>query len=865
MLNDVHVSPFILARRCTINFADLSALSAADAVAAAGRRRDQVCAQDLQRQELADALFDLVTNCERNDRRSVLALKRAVHNHRAPADEDVRTVRRIANPVVARALDDHLAGSVRDRGLQCDAERAFDEAVAAGRTAIAELARREIFLKGLQVSGPKLVEAARRYSRQHLAGETIDKASRKMEARLVSFLYRTALKPSPFGTFTEFRALVAGRTRPSSPARHYIVISRMLLLWVVNMMLTDPALCDVVPLRRNPLLHFKGDRITYFRRGDEGAQDMFGRERFVSLARLPAVERLMALVEPGIAANDLVVRLGGDPVAGRQLVAKLVDAGALERTLAIPDQTMRYAHAAALALAAIDHPKARTAASIFAGIDAIEADLGEADVELREALVDRLHGEIGRLCMLCDQPVPAADSIKTYFYEQVVAAVGEQSPVAVLPAALSDDLVALAPVIGLFDEMLVERLALAHFYRETFGFERVGLLTLYKAFSSLDPMEIDARMAGRDCPEAATVIALRGAWIVRLRACIERVGDIDELDLRDVDPDLFAATMPSFVGVWDSTSFYLQPCSSDFAGQVVLNGATAGHGAAIARFCPAFPDTDDLAALIGETERRSFPGRRVADLTSVLGTNTNLHPPIWPTEIEYPGSTASPGREVLHLHTLQVSFDPASYRLMMTTSGDDRPVSLASLNALYPAVGPGLYRFLSLLSPYGNFRSRAWLLNLTDRGRMLSGLPRLRLGRVVLQRRCRVVPPPAFRDVMTQDPMTLAGLVAYKDWASAHDLPMYGFYSGFAQNVPKLTTSSFEAVLNASRKTRLRKPHFYDFTNPFLMRTLRADLKAEPDYNILVEECLPDARISGADGYRAEEFIVQVDRPTAAR
>jgi hypothetical protein len=861
------VAGLILSRRCALDFAALAPLGAGAALARLAEAESLAQARIPAAEALADSLFGLVTSCSEQERRTVLAVKRAVHNQRAVSAEQAATLAALGGPDLADKLACYDKARAGELECRAEAEALFERSIEEGRRTIATLAGGQDFLKALHLSGRQLVESSWRYSRQVLAEGRCDKSSRKMEARLVSFLYRMALKPSPFGAFVElrFHARDCAPAQSEAPTRR-VIVARMLLLWLVNNLLSHPAIAEQARLRLNPLLSWEPDRITFFRRAEEGAFDMFGRERFVGLPRRPAIDRL--LVEAG-RRDDVpalvaeMVRQGESEEVVRTVLQRLVECGAIERTLAIPDQTLRYAEAAARAFAALPGEAAQRAGEVFESIDSIETALAGADVAERIGLVERLHGEIAAGCEISGEPVPAADSIKTYFYEEVGSRVARDDLAPELPEAAIADLAALTPAIGLFDELLIERLALYHFFRERFGASPgpVPLLDVYKAFSSLPPEVLEKRLAGGDCPEVASLHGLRREWIAEVRSRLGE-GESEDLDLAAA-PGLFDRPLPAFARGWDSTSFYLQPSDEGFAGPIAMNGATMGHGAAMARFCSVLDEGGELGAVLRESDRRAFPGVRRADISAVLGTNTNLHPPLWEEQLEYPGSLAADeGGAVVRLNGLALSADPGAHRLVLTGGGDPRPIALTPLNALYPTIGPSLYRFLSLLSPYGNFRSRAWLLHLTDRGRGLAQLPRLRFGRIVLQRRCRIVGAQSAATLAGADPMTLAGLAGFEAWRAEHRLPRRGFYSGFAGVGQGPGRSTVEAVLKQSRQMRLRKPHYFDFANPFLMRSLRADLSAHPDLNLLFEEALPDvAGYEGPAGGRAEEYIVQLDVP----
>jgi hypothetical protein len=181
----------------------VEALRAPEATAWAARAAAEEDALAALAARLGDPLAAAVAATgDTGTRRRLLALRRAIFNNRLPADPDA-----------ARALAAHLTGeAARDLGrwldarLGSEATRAEGEAVlgaalARTRAALRELAGAERLRRGLLLASPVLEERLDAFVAAAPAAVP-GKRARKMERSLLSYVYRTACKTSPFSTLT---------------------------------------------------------------------------------------------------------------------------------------------------------------------------------------------------------------------------------------------------------------------------------------------------------------------------------------------------------------------------------------------------------------------------------------------------------------------------------------------------------------------------------------------------------------------------------------------------------------------------------------------------------------------------------------
>lgn len=172
---------------------------------------------------LADALADpltalVVATDDERQRRRVLALRREVFNGRVPRDPDaVRELARAAGGGTGELLERWLTARRELAGALATGGGLVDDGLAAARAELRRLAAEERLRLGLVLASPTLDGQLDAFIAEGAAGPVPapDKRARKKERSLLSYLYRTACKTSPFSTFT---AVAAGSSR-SRPAK----------------------------------------------------------------------------------------------------------------------------------------------------------------------------------------------------------------------------------------------------------------------------------------------------------------------------------------------------------------------------------------------------------------------------------------------------------------------------------------------------------------------------------------------------------------------------------------------------------------------------------------------------------------------
>ncbi len=170
--------------------------------------------------------------------------------------------------------------------------------------------------------------------------------------------------------------------------------------------------------------------------------------------------------------------------------------------------------------------------------------------------------------------------------------------------------------------------------------------------------------------------------------------------------------------------------------KLVLNGALPGGGKLFSRFLSA-ADPHGYAVQRLRRHMQWLQAPIVAEVCGVHGFNANLHPPIAPYAVDYPGTPSVPAdwpRLSVSDLFIRAGGHPRLPRVSLGADGE--PVALVDLAFLSEALMPPLRRLLGLLSAQATPDLTLLQVRLRDTPDPAVKLrPRLSVGRVVVSRR----------------------------------------------------------------------------------------------------------------------------------
>lgn len=831
-------------------------------------------------ERVGDLLHDLVGRTgdgadagpdEAADRRALLKLRREVFNNRLPqrpgealalvAGRDATTGEALSRWL----LDRRDLAALRSTGAELFAGESTE-----ARAALRAVAGEERLRKGLLLASPTLDAQIDAFLRQ--GDGKADKRRRKIERSLLSYLYRTICKTSPFSTFTGVALGEFEENGPAGggPAGGDGFEVRVAEKWTGHARLNVVALgrlaeCVIAdPVRRAdlPVAPASGwgrddDRVRYVRRwvttGDDDTAVTFDavKDRLFFLRRSGTLERLLDFFEehPALRYGELASWLADDAQAGaeeaEQYLAALLDLGMVQvpalRTAVHDTDPLR---AFQRSLRELDRPWATELAGRldeavaltdrFAGAE--PAERREVLAALRTTLRD-VQSELGAEKTRVPQ---------TLLYEDAAAGRETAMDLGAWRELTAEPLGRVEGALPAFDLTLPQRvtfrgfflarygqggrcddlLKLVHDFHEDFFDQYMTFTASRTTFDADGDYVPEVNWLG--LPQLKAIDTARQMFIERMRALWAAGADRDGADidldagfLADITAEL-APAAPKFAPM----SHHIQLADRPHDPLIVLNRSYGGLSFPFSRFTQCFEGLD--TALLAGAAQVQPPDAVFAEVTGgPVTSNLNLHERLTEYEIVCPGESGTlPHEYRIHLDDLYIEHDnkDGADRLVLRSTRLGREVIPVYLGYLVPLALPELPRTLLLLSPTSMAPLNVW--GGVPEGEPVGGVtrrPRVRHGSVVLSRRSWSAPASA----LPPHPPGTSEDEWFLDWhrfRRATGLPDRVF----------VTVSD-----SGARGATGAKPQYLDFDSALSLTAFEALLKTD-GARVVFREMLPD-------------------------
>ncbi|MER8195789.1 lantibiotic dehydratase [Streptomyces microflavus] len=864
------------------------------------RWADEVLDESAQLRLLAekagDQLHDLIGGSDDEPlRRALLKLRRDIFNNRLPATDSAdRVLGRVhsLDPAAASTLADWLTG-----------RRALDGRLGAGagllaaetgrsREALRALAGHERLRRGLLLASPALDAQLDAYRKQTpAAGARPDKKQRKIERSLLSYVYRTACKTSPFSTFTGVALGSLGgsgglRLRVEEEWRTQARLNVVALGRLADAVIADPARRADLPVAPASGWGRDDDRVRYVRRwvtaGDDDTAVTFDavKDRLFFLRRSGTLDRLLTLFEERsgtvLRYGDLVEWLAGDQGAAReeceQYLGALLDVGMVQvpclRTEVHDTDPLRAFQGA---LRGLERPWADRLADRLEEPARCVERFADASADERRALLDALRAGL-RAVQEEELGADRAKVPQTLLYEDAAAGAHTEFDPDAWQELAAGPLAAVERVLPAFDLTLPQRITFEGFFLARYGrggrcddllklvhdfhedfFDQYMTFTATRTAYDADGTYVpEVNWLGLDRLRALDTA--RRTFTARMAALREAAGPgaaevrVDDAFLAEVADEL-----DGLAADFAPMSHHLQIADRPGDPLVVLNRSYGGVSFPFSRFTELFDGLDER--LFAGTEAIVPEGAVLAEVTGgPVTSNLNLHGRLTPYEIVCPGERGTLDEEFrISLDDLHLVHDPEAGRLVLRSDRLDREVIPVYLGYLVPLALPELPRTLLLLSPTSMAPLNVWAgvpEGAPDEGGVTSR-PRVRHGSLVLSRRSWSAPAAAL-------PLHRAGapedgwFLGWHAFRRHHGLPDRVF----------VTVSD-----SGARGATGAKPQYLDFDSPLSLSAFEALIKT-PQARVVFREALPDEdalhTVSG-HGRHVAELAVETAVPVRRR
>lgn len=841
---------------------------------------------------LGDLLHTLIGDNEDGQaRRALLALRRQVFRLKVPADADAAAAL-LPDTDALLVLDRYLRAASRLAQATTDGAAVVTAELERSRGGLRTLVSDETFLSGLLLASPTLADQLPAFA---AATGTPDKRLRKVERSVLSYLYRTACKTSPFSTFTPiaFGEFSSGASTelPETWFSH-VQLNVVAVARLSELIVADPARRADLPVTVTAGWAREADRIRYVRRtvnnGDTGAAVTFdsAADRLFFLRNSGILDRLITFSTENdrpLRYGDLVTWLAdaerADPADSHRYLSDLLDLGLISipvlgthahtrdplRRLQQVLRDLSVGWAAELA-DRLDEP--------IALIDR----LGTARPAERRELLVRLRtsiGEIGVTLGGTEDIVPS-----TILYEDVV---GTGAPVGtdldVWQDVIGDDLQRLESVQSAFDLTVAARLTFVGYFRTRFGVggrcdDLVALVhdfheDFYEQYQSFAARrrafdENGTYQAEENWLRLPAITALdqaRTAWVAGIIRELDKADGAEELRLPAALFDQIAGLLPEVGGPVEVKSHFVQ-LSTDPADPVaVVNRSYGGLFFPFSRFTHGLDRADTgagpefsglLRATAAATEGTDVIFAEVTGGTAT--TNLNLHSPMTRYQIVCPGEqSTAPAESQIPLSDLYLEHDADQDRLVLRSRRLQVEVVPAYLGYLVPMALPEVSRTLLLLSssamaPIDVFGGVPFPTAVDG----VSSRPRVRLGNVVLSRRSWSAPVESLPLREPADSEAQAFLRWHR-WRIRHGLPDQVFATVYGDT--------------ADRSNLVAKPQYVDFTSALSLIALEGLIRS-PQGKVVLREMLPaepGLHAGSAGGRHIAELAVETVHRRADR
>ncbi|MFI8314459.1 lantibiotic dehydratase [Streptomyces microflavus] len=847
-------------------------------------------------EKAGDQLHDLIGGSDDEPlRRALLKLRRDIFNNRLPATDSAdRVLGRVhsLDPAAASTLADWLTG-----------RRALDGRLGAGagllaaetgrsREALRSLAGRERLRRGLLLASPALDAQLDAYRKQPpSAGARPDKKQRKIERSLLSYVYRTACKTSPFSTFTGVALGSLGgsaglRLRVEEEWRAQARLNVVALGRLADAVIADPARRADLPVAPASGWGRDDDRVRYVRRwitaGDDDTAVTFDavKDRLFFLRRSGTLDRLLTLFEERsgtvLRYGDLVEWLARDQGAAReeceQYLGALLDVGMVQvpclRTEVHDTDPLRAFQGA---LRGLERPWADRLADRLEEPARCVERFADASPDERRALLDALRAGL-RAVQEEELGADRAKVPQTLLYEDAAAGARTEFDPDAWQELAAGPLAAVERVLPAFDLTLPQRITFEGFFLARYGrggrcddllklvhdfhedfFDQYMTFTATRTAYDADGTYVpEVNWLGLDRLRALDTA--RRTFTARMAALLEAAGPgaaevrVDDAFLAEVADEL-----DGLAADFAPMSHHLQIADRPGDPLVVLNRSYGGVSFPFSRFTELFDGLDER--LFAGTEAIVPEGAVLAEVTGgPVTSNLNLHGRLTPYEIVCPGERGTLDVEFrISLDDLHLVHDPEAGRLVLRSARLGREVIPVYLGYLVPLALPELPRTLLLLSPTSMAPLNVWAgvpEGAPDEGGVTTR-PRVRHGSLVLSRRSWSAPAAAL-------PLHRAGAPEdgwFLDWHAfrrEHDLPDRVF----------ATVSD-----TGARGATGAKPQYLDFDSPLSLSAFEALIKT-PQARVVFREALPDEdalhTVSG-HGRHVAELAVETAVPVRRR
>ncbi|NHZ79383.1 hypothetical protein F2P44_08850 [Massilia sp. CCM 8695] len=834
----------------------LNTLTMPQSVAWQRRLAGQENLLDVERSYVCERiLFQAAGTFEGSNKSALVAIKRKLHNRLSLQAGDWVVLALLPGLRERRLVRRYTHRLERLERWKKEARHVFAAELTRQRCRLQDLVTKPDFLLGLQLHNTSLAAHARKLA--CVEPDNWRKAERNTEATLMRYVARATAKTSPFGRWGLVAPLATGTAKPEHcPTTGLVLDARAACIEVrsrLNLQLCARiaaslqaryAITDQLPLTPNPTRFREGQAIGFFSAATAGVNIAYSRLRSGPLSA--PVEQLLTLLENatrGLSKADWIdqarrhpelASLGGDKVSS--LISQVHRSGLVQSASLLPSDALDGLSTFARRAHAMLGTQIQPACDALHELEALGQEYATRDVAGRDAARTR----IVQLCAALG--VDDIDGIAPVIEDSIVHGV-EADLGSRLRLALEHQL---GPLLSLFarrDSNGLHHRMLVDIFVASYG---VGGRCGNPAHFAAQALRLCERHRTDDThifPRFAQARAAYASFMHTFAALAESKHSevsLCEQDLQQLAQTCMAADhatgVPRRLGVLVQVAAASAEAMECGEFDLIINQTLPGWGRFYTRYAQLIDNPAWVDALRAVLQRlQSVSGNEILELQTTLQHNAHVHPALTPRALSMPGESSARA-DLLALDGLTVEHDAASDTLRFAYDG--QAVLPLYMGCLHTMSLPPVQRVLSdAVAPYAYQAEASNLVDFIERqARPCTSTvriyPRLRYGRVILQRRSWAVDVTALPE-HTADDYTLFS--AYQHWQSVHGLP------------DRVYVRVILRKPGEPGRIRDHKPVYLEFANQLLLRSFIAGLDSASVQTLIFEEALPDPELSVVD------------------
>ncbi len=826
---------------------------------------------------------------------ALLAVRRSVFNGRRPAGADWELAAANLDSQARATLN--RWGETKDdlENHHADAEQRLQQSVSEGRKELRQLVCFPDFRKGLLLSSPSFERTLEDYVRS--GSKPMDRKLRRTERTLLSYLFRTTHKTSPFSTLTpvclvHFTGDARHPATPNFESREVRCAAKpnVGILSRVAQAITQNVL-DYPQLRLTVQdgAEVSGNRVKYWKRTEtpiaaNGPVHSRVTEHKFTIHLTPSLELLLSLIrERGpMRVADIqdaltsCLQLTANEAA--QYTRILVENGFLvvagvRQSIFDRQYWSRFAHE----LASMDDPSLNEIARGVKRIQQQTKEFETADLPVRPKLLQSVELEAMQLL----QSARSAASLPTpVLYEDARASCTALSINKDKWREPLSNLAELQRLFSLFDPLLISKVSLKSIFKKKY---RSGICRdvldfsdyFHEAFYRPYQQATAEASKKRDhhnpfgggvlnplrLPEITAILDARAKLSMEIEEQLASPTGAGEIELSSECVESIGADMLRRHRLL-SNSFFFQAAGNAQSGDrmlAVLNHVYGGLGCMYTRFSHLFAESGQHSLeelLRSNLSALQTPDTLFAEFQGGHETNLNQHGLLADAEIVHPGERGiAPPDKQIHVSEIDLRYDSDADEVYLFCRRLGKRIVPLYLGSLYPLVLPELQTLFLHFSPPTVLHSELAPKQFPAGSEVLSQ-PRIRYKQVVIERAKWTINTGALPKRTAQEKDFEYLLRLYR-WRNETGIPVEVFAKFIrAESTEQGSPDERGAALLAGPQ----KPFFVDFENPFCV-SLFEKLISETQGCIRFTEMLPSGRNAmlthNGDAY-VSECVVEI-------